>query len=175
MLRRPSCVSCYAGAWTGVCLRGAWMIASVGVGVSEWYLPPQQHGPHSNRQTIRYTCFEEDYQFKDAIVKRITKMVMYDEERIILDCYDIAQSLKQKTRAKRAQGKEMTFAIHDEFNIAKITLKELLSASKTKTLLLNILGNSVLEEYKGWKRKVVVVKGITVQINQPHCMRRQTA
>ena len=44
--------------------------------------------------------------FKDAFIKRITRMVKpYDLERIILDCYDIAQSLKQKTRAKRAQGK----------------------------------------------------------------------
>ena len=34
MLRRPSCVSYCGGAWTGVCLRGAWMIASVGVCVS---------------------------------------------------------------------------------------------------------------------------------------------
>ena len=28
---RPSCVSYCTVAWTGVCLRGAWMIASVGV------------------------------------------------------------------------------------------------------------------------------------------------
>ena len=41
----------------------------------------------------------------------------YDEERIIFDCYDIAQSLKQKTRAKRAQGKEMEYAIHDAIDI----------------------------------------------------------
>ena len=34
MLRRPSCVSYCDDAWTGVCLRGAWMIASVGVCVS---------------------------------------------------------------------------------------------------------------------------------------------
>ena len=34
MLRRPSCVSYCAGAWTGVCLHGAWMIVSVGVCVS---------------------------------------------------------------------------------------------------------------------------------------------
>ena len=34
-----------SGAWTGVCIRGAWMIASVGVCVSqsEWDLPTQQH------------------------------------------------------------------------------------------------------------------------------------
>ena len=52
-------------------------------------------------------------------------------------------------------------------DIAKITLKELLTASKIKVLLSNILGNIVLEEYKGSKEKVVVVKGTTVQINQP--------
>ena len=37
----PSCVSYCAGAWTGVCLCGAWMIASFGLCVShsEWDLP----------------------------------------------------------------------------------------------------------------------------------------
>ena len=109
--------------------------------------------------------------FKDAFVKRITRMVKpYDEGRIIFDRYDIAQSLKQKTRAKRAQGKEMEFATHDEMDIAKITLKELLSDSKTKALLFNILGNTFLEEYKGSKKKVVVVKGTTIQINRPHSL-----
>ena len=110
--------------------------------------------------------------FKDAYVKRITRMVKpYDEGRIIFDRYDIAQSLKQKTRAKRAQGKEMEFATHDEMDIAKITLKELLSASKTKALLFNILGNTFLEEYKGSKKKLVVLKGTTVvQINHPHSL-----
>ena len=102
---------------------------------------------------------------------RITRMMKpYDEARIIFDCYDIAQSLKQKTRANRAQGKEMEFAIYDEMDIAKITLKELLSASKTKQLLSNILGNAVLEEYEGSKKKVVVVKGSTVQITHPHSL-----
>ena len=94
----------------------------------------------------------------------------YNEGRIIVDPYDIAQSLKQKTRVKRTQGNEMEFAIHDEMDIAKITLKELLSASKTKVLLTNILGNVILEEYKISKKKVVVVKGTTVQINQPHSL-----
>ena len=55
-------------------------------------------------------------------------------------------------------------------DIAKITLKELLSASKTKAHLSTILGNVFLEEYKGSKIKVVVVKGATVQINQPHSL-----
>ena len=101
--------------------------------------------------------------FKDAFVKRITRMVKpYDEGRIIFYRYDIEQSLEQKTRAKRAQGKEIEFAIYDEMDIAKITLKELLSASKTKVLLSHILGNALLEEYKGSKKKVVVVKGTSV-------------
>ena len=60
--------------------------------------------------------------------------------------------------------------IHDEMHIAKITLKELLSASKTKALLSNSLGKALLEEYKGSKKKVVVVKGTTVQINHPHSL-----
>ena len=84
---------------------------------------------------------------------KITRMVKpYDEERIIFDCYDIAQSLKQKIKAKRAQGREMEFAIPDEMVIAKITLKEMLSASKTKQLLSDILCNVVLEEYKRSKK-----------------------
>ena len=68
-------------------------------------------------------------------MKRITRMVKpYDERRIIFDRYDIAQSLKQKTRAKRAQGKKMEFAIHDEMTLLRLpSIKELLSASKTKT------------------------------------------
>ena len=57
------------------------------------------------------------------------------------------------TSLKRAQGNEMEIAIHDEVDIAKITLKELLSASKTKALLSTILGNVVLEEYKGSKKR----------------------
>ena len=64
----------------------------------------------------------------------------------------------------------MGFAIHEEMDIAKITLKELLIASKTKALLSNILSNVVLEEYKGSKKKGVVVKGTTVQINQPQSL-----
>ena len=55
-------------------------------------------------------------------------------------------------------------------DIAKITPRELLSASETRALLSNILGNAVLGEYKGSKKKVVVVKGTTVQINQPHSL-----
>ena len=80
--------------------------------------------------------------FKNAFVRRITRMVTaYDEAHILFDRYDITHSLKLKTRAKRAQGNEMEFVVHDEMAIAKVTLKELLSASKTKALLSNTLGD----------------------------------
>ena len=94
----------------------------------------------------------------------------YDEERIIFDYYDIVQTLKQKIRANRAQGKETKYEIRDETDIAMINLKELFCASKIKAPLSNILSNAVLDEYKGSKRKVVVVKGIIVQINQLHSL-----
>ena len=39
---------------------------------------------------------KKNLNFKDVYVKRITRMLKpYDEERIIFDCYDICQSLKQ--------------------------------------------------------------------------------
>ena len=40
----------------------------------------------------------------------------------------------------------MEFAIHDDINIAEITRKEVPSASRTKALLSNVLGNAELEE-----------------------------
>ena len=87
--------------------------------------------------------------FKKAFVNRIARMVKsYDEAHILFDRYDVAQSWKQKTRTKRAQGKGMELAIHDEMDIAKVILKELISASKTKALLSNTLGDAVLEAYQ---------------------------
>ena len=49
----------------------------------------------------------------------------------------------------------MGVAIHDEMDIAKFTLKELLSASKTKALLSNILDNVVrrIEEKCGGRER----------------------
>ncbi len=57
-------------------------------------------------------------------------MNSYDDARVIFDRYNITQSMKQKSRAKRALGKDMELAIHDAIVIAKVTLEELLSASK---------------------------------------------
>ena len=54
--------------------------------------------------------------------------------------------------------------------IAKVTLKELQSTSKTKEILTNTFGDAVLEAYTGSEKKVVVVKGTTFLLNQPHSL-----
>ncbi len=74
-------------------------------------------------------------------------MNSYDDARVIFDRYDITQSMKQKSRAKRALGKDMELAIHDAIVIAKVTLEELLSASKTNAILSNTHVDVVLKVY----------------------------
>ena len=69
----------------------------------------------------------------------------------------------------------MEFAIHDEMAIAKVSLKELLSASKTKASLSFLLGDAILKEYEGSTKKVVVVKGTTAEVNSPHSMSESMA
>ena len=71
--------------------------------------------------------------FKEAFVKRIARLVKFSMRHT--SYLTVMISLKQKTRFKQAQGKEMEFVIHDEMAIAKVAHKELLSASKTKASL----------------------------------------
>ena len=54
------------------------------------------------------------------------------------------------------------FALYEEMVITKVTLKELIYASKTKASLSGTLGEAVLEAYAGSAKKVVVIKGTTV-------------
>ena len=58
--------------------------------------------------------------FTDAFVKD-GESVRWGVHHIWL--HDIVQSLKQKTRARWAQGKETEFSIDDEMDIANITVK----------------------------------------------------
>jgi hypothetical protein len=62
--------------------------------------------------------------------------------------------MKQKTRAKRAQGKEMMFVIHDKMNIAKIIIKELLSVSKqrhsSETFFVKPFWRNTKDQRKRW-------------------------
>ena len=120
--------------------------------------------------------------FTDEFVKRITRMVKpYDEGRIIYDRYDIAQSLKQKTRAKRAHRKEMEFAIHDEKDIAKITLKELLKRQRRSSptfLVMPYWRNTKDRRKRWWWSKVPQFRSIILTPWLIRCpftiMRRQT-
>ncbi len=65
----------------------------------------------------------------------------------------------------------MELAIHDAIVIAKVTLEELLSASKTNAVLSNTHVDAVLKAYLGSSMKVVV----TIQVNQPHSLAKSMA
>ena len=106
---------------------------------------------------------------KNAFVQRIKRMLQpYEEGRIIFDRYDIDQSLKQKTRAKRTQGKTIEFKVHDEMSITGVSLRDLLSSTKTKENIAELFGDAVLNAYEGSEKKVVVGTGTTICINHPH-------
>ena len=57
----------------------------------------------------------------------------YTQGRVIFDRY-LDVSLKDETRAKRAASSvTMEFKVHDDMSIAKVSLKELFSNSRTKS------------------------------------------
>ena len=82
---------------------------------------------------------------QDAFNKRIEKMMAgYDEGRIVFDRY-MDQSLKNKTRQKRATT-SVEYEIHLEMKLS-MSIKELLSASSTKKKLTCMLGQGLLEYF----------------------------
>ena len=81
----------------------------------------------------------------DAFTKRIEKMMAgYDEGRVVFDRY-MDQSLKNKTRQKRATT-SVEYEIHPEMKLT-MSIKELLSASSTKKKLTCMLGQGLLEYF----------------------------
>ena len=79
---------------------------------------------------------------KEAFVRRIENMLNgFNEGRIILDRY-LDQSLKNKTRQKRAVT-STEYEIHPEMKLS-MSLKELLFSSKTKSSLTAYLAQSLL-------------------------------
>ncbi len=70
------------------------------------------------------TTMKKILDLKQAIVKRIQRIVSsYCEVRVIFDRYDVTQSLKEKTREKRAKQSEqmgMKFQVHDDLIILKV-------------------------------------------------------
>ena len=108
---------------------------------------------------------------KEAFVMRISRMTnIYDEARVLFDRY-IERSLKAKTRAKRATSATAacaSYEVHDEMSISTISLKELLSSSKTKKGLCELLALAVLEHFAGSVKKVVIAYNTLVEANSPH-------
>ena len=100
-------------------------------------------------QSMEKTPAMKVCHLKTAFIKRIKHlMIGYSEGRVLFDRYlDI--SLKNKTRAKRAQNiSVIEFDIHDEMSIAKLSLKELLSSSKTKSQLTEFFAKALLGSFK---------------------------
>ena len=80
---------------------------------------------------------------QDAFNKRIEKMMAgYDEGRIVFDRY-MDQSLKNKTRQKRATT-NVEYEIHPDMELT-MSIKEPLSASSTKKKLTCMLGKGLFE------------------------------
>ena len=99
------------------------------------------------------------------MIRHLTKG--YAQVKVIFDQY-LEVSLKNKTRTKRAQKTtSLEFVVHDEMNIAKITLKQLLTNSKTKSQLTELLVQALLETFKESKLELVVSYHDKVRCNTP--------
>ena len=82
---------------------------------------------------------------QEAFNKRIEKMMAgYDEGRVVFDRY-MDQSLKNKTRQKRATT-SVEYEIHPEMKLT-MSIKELLSASSTKKKLTCMLSLELLDYF----------------------------
>ena len=109
---------------------------------------------------------------KEAFVTRISRMSdNYDEVRVLFDRY-VKDSLKAKTRAKRATSSvPCSYEVHDEMSISTIPLKDLLSSSETKSRLSELLAHALLGHFAGFCKQVVVAYSTVVDVNSPHTIR----
>ena len=100
-------------------------------------------------------------QLADHLTSRILdKYSSMDEVRVIFDRYDVQHSLKQSTRNIRL-GSQTTVAYHitDSTNIAKISLKRLLSHGDAKKELTGYLADKMLQQAHVLGQSVVVAWG----------------
>ena len=80
------------------------------------------------------------------------------ETRVIFDEY-LVNSLKNKTRAKRAtslQTADLNYHVNENMSLAAISLKDLLSSTRTKQSLTKYLADALL---KSFPRPLIVVQG----------------
>lgn len=97
----------------------------------------------------------------DHFTSRIFEKYRYsDEIRLIFDRYDLPSSLKEATRLKR-QGEQdqVYYRITSSTQIAKITMKKLLSHVKTKKELTKYLAEKTIEHAQRNGTRVVVAYG----------------
>ena len=72
------------------------------------------------------------FNFAEQFIKLIRRLMKgYTEGRVLFDQH-LEHSLKNNTREKWSQTKDITFQINDDMNIIKLSLKELLSSIKKK-------------------------------------------
>ena len=89
------------------------------------------------------------------------KYGMNDEVRLIFDRYDVTMSLKEATREKRQGGQDAVYyRITDSTNISKVSMKKILSHTKTKMELTIYLAEKAMEYFRRQRgRRVVVAWG----------------
>src|SRR6202000_259013 len=95
---------------------------------------------HSMKKT---PLMKKIVNLQEAFIQRIECMLIgYSEGRVVFDRY-MDQSLKNKTRQKRAVT-SAEFHIHSEMKLT-MSIKEMLSASRTKSTLTSMLSLCLLE------------------------------
>ncbi len=81
------------------------------------------------------------------------------------------QSLKEKTRAKRATSLDSSlkiYDVHSKMKLVNISIQDLLSSSKTKAQLAKHFGLALLNKFAGSDQKIVVVEGTQATPNIPY-------
>ena len=80
--------------------------------------------------------------FCDVFCKKIQRLAKtYTESRVVFDEY-FDSSMKEKTRAKRAESKkckkskvQISYRVNENMSLSGVILKEMLSSTKTKRSL----------------------------------------
>ena len=100
-------------------------------------------------------------QLADHFNSRIDeKTLQSDEVRLILDRYDLPLSLKAATREIRQGGQDpVYYKITDSTKIAKVSMKRLLSHTRTKMELTNYLLEKTMQHAEDKGRRFVVAWG----------------
>ena len=99
-----------------------------------------------------------------SFIKRIERMMAgFHEGRVVFDRY-LESSLKNKTRQKRSTT-SVEFQIHPEMRLT-MSIKDLLSSSKSKSMLVNLFANGLLASFSS----NTTIKLVVVYDNKIKCL-----